>query len=378
MPAAWGSRETILVVDDDRNICAALKRQLGRAGYVVHTVNDGRSALAFAGKGEADLVILDLHMPGLNGIDTCRALRTTPGWAEIPILILTGSQEEELYGQAVNCGADDFLTKPVRSEELLLRAKSLIRIRGLVADLRAGVATIEAQNALILQARETEDKLQAFLLHDLKNPITSILLQAEMMVETTEDVDKGWKRVLTGAEHLMSLVMSWMDHIREDRTGIHPRLTEVEVRPFLEGIRQRHDLWFKVRAIACEVRVEEPWLTHPMDPVLMDRVVGNLLDNCLRYSPDGGTLTLGAERLEDGGLALCLCDQGPGVPVELRERMFDLYAQLETSTAHSQNRRNRGLGLAFCKTAVESHRGRIWVDDNPGGGSRFHIELPKG
>ncbi|WP_306599575.1 response regulator [Geothrix sp. 21YS21S-2] len=376
MPPEWGSRETILVVDDDRAVSAALKRQLGRGGYIVHCVGDGAAALAFAQGGTVDLVILDLVMPGMSGIETCRALRLLPGWGEIPVLVLTGSYDEKLYAEALDCGADDFLTKPVRTEELQLRVKSLIRIRGLMTDLRTSVATIGAQNEIILRTREERERLQAFLLHDLKNPIAGILLQAEMMVTQETRPAAAWNRVLTGAEHLLRLVTSWMDHIKAEHTGIRPSLAEVPLRPFLEGILARHDLWLKVRKIHGVVEVEDADLHHPMDPVLMDRVLGNLLDNCLRYSPDGGTLLLGAGRHEGDGLHLYVSDQGPGVPEAMREGMFDLYVQLETSASHAHNRHNRGLGLAFCKAAVDSHGGRIWVDDNPGGGSRFNIVLP--
>jgi len=376
MQPEWGSRETILVVDDDRTVSAALKRQLGRGGYIVHCVGDGAAALAFAQGGTVDLVILDLIMPGMSGVETCRALRLLPGWGEIPVLVLTGSYDEKLYAEALDCGADDFLTKPVRTEELQLRVKSLIRIRGLMTDLRTSVATIGAQNEIILQTREEREKLQAFLLHDLKNPIAGILLQAEMMVTMETQPAAAWNRVLTGAEHLLRLVTSWMDHIKAEHTGIQPSLAEVRLRPFLEGILARHDLWLKVRKIHGAVEVGDAGLQHPMDPVLMDRVLGNLLDNCLRYSPDGGTLLLGAGRHGGDGLHLYVSDQGPGVPEAMREWMFDLYVQLETSASHAHNRHSRGLGLAFCKAAVASHGGRIWVDDNPGGGSRFNILLP--
>jgi len=197
-----------------------------------------------------------------------------------------------------------------------------------------------------------------------------------MMVDQAVDVPEPWKRIVSGAEHLMKLVASWMDYIKAERTGIQPALAQVPVLSFLEGILGRHDLWLKVRRIHGAVEVEDAQLAHAMDPVIMDRVVGNLLDNCLRYSPEGGRLCLRAGRTEAGALRMAVTDQGPGVPPEQREHMFDLYAQLETSGNRTPGRQNRGLGLAFCKAAVESHGGHIWMDENPGGGSRFNIELP--
>lgn len=376
MTSGWGNGETVLVVDDDRNTRLALNRALVREGYTVHGLADGADVLAYAERRRADLVILDVMMPGLGGIEACRRLRGLPGWEHTPVLILTGTDVEEAYAQAQSCGADDFLSKPVRRQELLLRVKSLIRVGLLVQDLKTSVATIEDQKQVILQGREIQDRLQAFLLHDLKNPIAAILLQAEMRAAAEGPDREAWGRVLAGTEHLMKLVVSWMDHLRAQHAGIQPDLAEVEVPPFLDAVLARHAILFSARKVRAGIQPLPPGLRHAMDPVLMDRVLDNLLDNSLRYAPEGSLLALGADRGPDGSLHLWVADQGPGVPEDVRGRMFDLYAQLETRHGAFHARHNRGLGLAYCKAAVESHGGRIWVDDNPGGGSRFHVELP--
>jgi two-component system, sensor histidine kinase and response regulator len=376
MPNDWGARATILVVDDDKTVCAALARQLGRAGYLPYCVRNGTTALEFARAGGADLVILDLLMPGLSGMDTCRELRLIPGWEAVPVLILTGYGDETLYPQALACGADDFLTKPVRTEELLLRVKSLIRIRGLLADLQAGVDAVREQNEVILKGRAMRERLEAFLLHDLKNPIAAILLLAEMKSETSGQDKASWELAQTHAQHLMDLTVSWMDHIGAEHGGLRPNLADVELGPFLDKVVGRLALWFRTREVEPLVERGGPGLSHPMDPALMDRVLGNLVDNSLRFAPQGSQLLLGAGRGAGNSLLLRVGDRGPGVPPEQRERLFDLFAQLESAGSQHRERHNRGLGLAFCKAAVEAHGGRIWVEDNPGGGSLFLVEIP--
>jgi signal transduction histidine kinase len=377
MQGGWGTRETILVVDDDRNVCLALERQLVRAGYLVHTVGSGAQALEFAVAGRIDLVILDLFMPGMNGIQTCLRLRATPGWEHTPILILTGADDEALYAQAVDSGADDFLTKPVRNEELLLRVRSLIRIQALVADLRDAVTAAAAQREVIQRNAESREKLEAFLLHDLKNPIGNALMLAEVMLEpgTSFQAPDAWGKVLDSMQRLRTMVMAWMDNIRAERSGLAPNLVAVEIEPFLARIVAHNETWLQLRHLTTRLELAPPGLTQPMDPALMERVLVNLMDNCIRYSPEGGEIRLGATR-GDPGLILEVSDQGPGVPEAFRESIFELYAQLEPAAARTQNRYNRGMGMAFCKTAVESHGGRIRVADNPGGGARFVIELP--
>ena len=176
--------------------------------------------------------------------------------------------------------------------------------------------------------REAQEKLQAFLLHDLKNPIATILLQAEPRLELEPD-SAPRAQTLADAEHLLKLVASWMDHIWAQAQGVQPDLAPVAIRPFLEEILARHGLWLKVRDLRGQIEMEDDQLVHALDAVLMGRVLGNLLDNSLRFSPQGGALTLCAARTSAGGLRLEVLDQGPGVPPELRERLFDPYFRLE-------------------------------------------------
>jgi signal transduction histidine kinase len=109
-----------------------------------------------------------------------------------------------------------------------------------------------------------------------------------------------------------------------------------------------------------------------LDEEKIFRVLSNLVDNALKFTPAGGKITLDMKRMDDQ-LFIDVRDTGPGVPSEYREQIFDLYAQVPGTEGR---RRGTGLGLAFCKLAIEAHQGEIWVEDNPGGGSRFRIRLP--
>jgi len=112
-----------------------------------------------------------------------------------------------------------------------------------------------------------------------------------------------------------------------------------------------------------------------VDRALMVRVLENLVENGLKYGPDDGTVELGASRTDDGAVELRVTDRGPGIPQELREKIFDKYAQLERDAA-ARGRRSRGLGLAFCRLAVEAHGGTLTVEDNDPTGCVFRVHLP--
>ena len=371
--------QTILVVDDDALIREALRRQLRRAGYAMEAAESGAKALAYAERSAADLVILDLKMPGLSGFETCRQLKAMAGWEHVPVLILTGDQDEADYEGALAVGADDFLTKPVLFQELMLRIHSLLRIRRFLADLRESVSTIEDQREVILRDKALREKLQAFLLHDLKNPISSILLQSELRVNTATAGSKeavAWGLTLHQAERLMKLVTGWMDFMRSEEVGLRLKLVKVDTRSFLESLLQRHALWFQVRHLKGSVRVQEELSELPLDPAIMERVLGNLLENCIRYSPEGGDILLEARLAGEAQVRLEVSDRGPGIPQHLQFSVFDMYVQLEAASSQVSARESRGLGLAFCRMAAEAHGGTIWAEDNTAGGTRFVIEMP--
>jgi signal transduction histidine kinase len=124
--------------------------------------------------------------------------------------------------------------------------------------------------------------------------------------------------------------------------------------------------------VILDYRVEQDLDTVIVDEEKIFRVLSNLLDNALKFTPAGGEVLLEIV-MQDETLFVDVRDSGPGVPIEFRDRIFDLYAQVPGTEGR---RRGTGLGLAFCKLAVEAHRGDIWVEPNPGGGSRFRIRLP--
>jgi signal transduction histidine kinase len=129
------------------------------------------------------------------------------------------------------------------------------------------------------------------------------------------------------------------------------------------------------RRVTVVAQVSAPDLPLEADNDLLRRLVENLLDNALRYTSSGGRVTVSASRL-DGELSLCVADQGPGIPLDQREHIFEKYAQLDRPSDEAQKRFGRGIGLAFVKLAVQSHGGRIWVDDNLPSGARFELRFP--
>lgn len=159
---------------------------------------------------------------------------------------------------------------------------------------------------------------------------------------------------------------------------------EGALRPSLETLRVVDLLESSHREMASRARLADQELVPPggvpaeltmlADPTLIRRVLQNLVDNCIKYGPRGGRIWLDAREGEGGSAVLCVRDEGPGVPPELREHIFEKYALVERG-AERRSADSRGLGLRFCRVVAEAHRGRIWVEDNEPAGACFCLEL---
>lgn len=356
----------ILVIDDTLQNRALLEAQLEAAGYVTTLAASGEEGLAAFDQAPFDLVLLDVMMPGINGIETCRRLRLHPRGRDIPILFLTASHESAVHDQALDSGGDDFLRKPIERTELLLRVRSLIRITRLQSDLR------RERDALV-KLQEQKDLLTALLVHDLKNPLSSVIANSQFVLDGLEDEDQrsALEDVSSSAETIHQMVLNLLDIGRAEDGVLVPAQDRVDLKGLFEELA-RH---CARRLVARRQQLRIPESFPPpilADAGLLTRTLQNLLDNSMKYSPSGTDIVA---EIEGRGsmLQIRIRDHGAGIPVAQRERIFEKYAQVEGRTLE---RSSRGLGLVFCRLAAEAHRGKIWVEDNVPKGSTFVLELP--
>lgn len=361
----------VLVVDDNAENRALARATLEDEGYRVRVADDGEAALAALAEECADCVVMDVRMPRLDGVATCQRLRSLPGSEKVAVVFVTAQRDVDVFDRAVSAGGDDFLTKPYRPDELVLRVQTAVRLRRLTAERGELVGELRQQRDRLQRLELQREQLIGFLVHDLKNPVNAIGLQAELLrrwAERPEKVQLGAARIAAEKESLLRMITNILDIGRadEDRLMLNP--SEVDLHHLAEEIVDE----FTDRAAMGGVRLTGPDI-HAVaraDADLMKRVLANLVDNALRHAPESTVITIGAAS-EGSEVELSVRDEGPGVPLAMRERIFDRFVG---SAAHA-GRTNRGLGLAFCKVAVDAHGGRIWVEDgNPG--SVFRLRLP--
>ncbi|HYJ09217.1 MAG TPA: response regulator [Polyangiaceae bacterium] len=178
-PPESGSR--VLVVDDNEQNRALAKATLEQEDYTVALAKSGQEALEFFGAQQPDCVLLDVRMPGMDGPETCRRLRELPGGRGVPVLFLTALRDVDTFEAALAAGGDDFLTKPVQPTELVLRVQAALRMRDLDATNRKNFELIRKQRDDLMRLQLQKEQLMAFVVHDLKNPVSTIDLLAQVL-----------------------------------------------------------------------------------------------------------------------------------------------------------------------------------------------------
>jgi two-component system sensor histidine kinase/response regulator len=360
----------MLIVDDcewSRTAAGALAR---RSGHIAIEVGSGEEALARFGRDRFDLVLLEVAMPWMDGFETCRRMRHLPGGREVPIVLVAGVDEGGALGRAVAAGGDDVLVKPLRSPEFDVRLRALLKIYEALRAAREAAALAIQQRQQLEQLAAQKDALAEFLVHDLKSPLASVALAlGELMLQPMPDHCRAALGACASAtESVSRMVMNLLDLSGSGRLAVRPASCSVSA--LFGHVRDRFASRLYMRAVSMLMRTTAPELWADWD--LLRRVAENLIDNAIRYAPGGSEIELRVEPRE-GGALLSVLDQGPGVPPESRERIFDRFVQLDPSAS---SRAGRGLGLAFCRTALEAHGGWIRVGGGPAGGARFSAFFP--
>jgi signal transduction histidine kinase len=186
-----------------------------------------------------------------------------------------------------------------------------------------------------------------------------------------EDARDTAAQIRGAAQHLMRLIHNLLDISKSEEGKLVPRRAEVDLHALADEVHEAFDVQARAAGVTLEVAVDVPALRA--DQGLIQRVLENLMENALRHAPRGSAVRLSAGRC-GREVEVRVTDRGPGIPPEMREKIFDRFVQLDRSSADA-SRSGRGLGLTFCKLAVEAHGGRVWVED-AAPGTTVCVRLP--
>ena len=374
-----GSQTLVLVADDVEANVELLRDQLASLGCrVIHSV-DGPSTLARCAEEHPDLCILDISMPpgdlGVEaretGFEVCRRLKRDPRTARIPVIFVSALNDASDRLKAIEAGGDDFLLKPHNRHVLGARVHSLLKLKG-------ATDALEESLKRLRELQKARDDLMRMIVHDLKTPLTSMLATLEMLRDGDFGaIDERPARALSDvegkAEDLLGLIQDLLDVSKVEERPLVLSSEQIAPAALLAEVMFDWELRFRQEQTVARHEVADDAPVFRADKTLLKRVLANLVQNAITHSPVPVTLTLAARR-DPAGIVISVSDTGPGIPDEYQGLVFQKFEQVRA--ANAPRVRSSGLGLAFCRIAVESHGGRIWLRSKEGEGSTFHILLP--
>lgn len=368
-----GAPPIVLVVDDNEANRLLARSTLEDEGYRVVLANGGAEGVAAFEREAPDCVLLDVRMPEVDGFEACRRIRALGG-VHTPVLFLTAQRDVDTFDQAIRSGGDDFLTKPFRPTELVVRVETALKLQRMGAELRQYYDVLKNQRDELLRLQFQKERLMAFVVHDLKNPVSAMDLNAQILLRDAGLPDSARElaiRIREEATQLNRMILNLLDLSKADEGKLEAKVSSVDVRATVASVfdELRKEAQSREVNLHSDVRVEH----LSADPDLLRRLLANLIENAVRHAPRGTAVAVTASQ-GDKYVELRIADVGGGVPVEMRERVFDPFFQVESGD-RSRSRGGRGLGLAFCKSAVGAHGGRIWIEDGAPG-AVFCLQLP--
>ena len=358
---------SILIVDDDENFGDLLATTVHDEGYEVEHIGDAQKAIVMAREKSYDIILLDVKMPGMNGIDALKVLKKESPMTDY--IMLTGVHDISIAVEAVKLGAREFLTKPFESEYLLQQLRSTLRARA-------------AENKL----REAEANFSSKLLYDLRNPLSTIqsgisFLQKGMAGPLSDQHQVVLGHIGANTEKIMTLLSDMIDISKFETGKVEIEKTPVNFDEFIPRVCEEFASLATAKKIKFNASVAGNLPTVIIDIQKVGQVVKNLLDNAIKYTNEGGSISVDVNLVKpdtaDPGkeyVEIKVKDTGAGISPEELPFVFDKYK--EFLTGKTSAKKTTGLGLAICRNIVEAHRGRMWVDSELCKGSTFTVLLP--
>ncbi|MBI5211433.1 MAG: hybrid sensor histidine kinase/response regulator [Elusimicrobia bacterium] len=365
--------ESILIVDDDQEFLGYLRAVLRPLGCEIVAASTGGEACRAIAARRFSMVLADLRLPDLSGLDVLESARKTDPIAVGVVLTAHGSLDSAL--EALREGAYDYLVKPLHPATLLAAVR-----RGLEHwRLKRALVQKTAQLENLQHALDAKTQLIQNASHELKNPLTvvygysSFLLRNDAGDHDPGELRKNLESINRNAERLSVLLDELIESTRLSQHKIELRRERASAaslaREAFESHRceaARKDLDLRLEAAPGE----DLWILA--DECRVHQILSNLVGNALKFTPEGGAITLAVDK--DGAFArFCVRDTGAGISPEGMSHLFERFYQEESSRRHNKG---LGLGLNICKSLAELHGGSIWAESAPGAGSAFFFTIP--
>ncbi len=371
---------TVLVVDDVPDYARLLGLELRKQGYEVELAFNGATALDYLASHAIDAVLLDVVMPGMNGLELCRRLKSDERLRSIPVIMVTAldSQDDQIAG--LDAGADDYISRHCDRRVLAARLRTALRLKSSLDLLRDMNQRLDESRRVAEAANTAKSEFLANFSHELRTPMTSILGFAEMLRENSRSDEElaSIDTIKRNGELLLNIVNELLDLSKIEAGRFTIELGPCSPRAIINDVMALMKLRAEAKGIALGAAFEGPLpdLIHT-DALRLRQILVNLVANAIKFTEQGGVL-VSLRRLDSEktltALQFEVADTGIGIAADRVDVIFRPYAQADASV--SRRFGGTGLGLTISRRLAQLLGGEITVTSSPGVGSTFCLTIP--
>ncbi len=361
----------ILTVDDNYLNLMVMKHLFNFQDYDVHFADCGEAALEMARKYLPHLILLDVVMPDINGFEVCRILKQDDNFKDTKVIFITAANEIDFMIQAFEAGGIDFITKPFRKEEILLRIKKDMELKLTADQLLETTRTLQ-------EIKKAQNRLFSIFGNDMRSPVIRVKMIFEFMSKGIIDPtrDEQYKKTIQDLLATSARGFSMLENLNDWATIESGKLKNkpenINLEEAIVSLVNLYQLGIQTRKIQLNIDIDSDHIVFA-DQDLLKTIIRNLFSNAYKYTPSGGTISFGSS-VESGFVKIVVSDTGAGMSPDIVEKVLD--PDVLFSTLGLNNEMGNGLGLTLCKDFIEKSQGRIWIESEPNKGTSVFFTLP--
>ena len=391
------SKPTALIVDDLPQNLNVLRSILEPSGYAVLAANSGEKAIKRAAMTNPDVILLDILMPGIDGYETCRRLKSIHETKRIPVVLTSALSEMENKVRGFECGAVDYITKPFQREETLARVKSQVKISRLqkalveanrrleervderTRDLRRALSDLKVAKEEADRVNQIKSSFLANISHELRTPMNGLLGYVDILKDEEDPAERSSliQGVSRSGRRLMRTITSMLELSLLEAGELRASSSPTDVNDLVAKSVRFAVEEADTKGIRFDVALADEPIYVYVDPRLAGQAISAIADNAVKFSPKGG-VKVRVRREQRNGDRFAVVeveDDGIGIDPAHRDLIFQDFRQ--SSEGLSRQYEGAGLGLTLAKRELAMMNGEIDFDSAPGEGSTFRVALPE-
>lgn len=356
--------QNILIIDDNPMNLLLTSTVLVNEGYVVKTAQDGRNGIKTIEEEIPSLILLDVMMPEMDGYEVSHKIKENDKWKDIPIIFLTANNRTEDIIKGFEAGGVDYIPKPFKAEELLVRVKNHLEL----ADSRK----------TILEMNRNRDKIYSIIAHDIRSPLSGIQQTIDAMDQgyiepDSEDFKEIIHQLKIRTKDTFTLLNSLLQWTKIKGEIIEVKPTNTNLNLLISNCAQLLEANASSKSIVINLDIQSD-INAFCDEVSVHTIFRNLISNAIKFTPEYGRIDISASTNEND-VVITVSDTGIGMTQETIHKIFE--KEEHHSTKGTLNEKGTGLGLIMVKDFIKINNGKIQVQSIPGKGTQFIIYLPK-